>query len=103
PALRPALVLERIRRSYRTGKTMQQDQMRRRVLHDCRVKLNRAAEHFAALEPRVAAFIREHPCDAIVESDWLVGEHVVKAQHPTALRAAEWAVQIGDCIHNVRA
>jgi hypothetical protein len=73
------------------------------TLDDCRAKLRRAKEHFQVIEGQIRSFLEPNPYRIVVERP-AQRQYVVRiANEPPAIPAEDWALIIGDCVHNIRA
>ena len=72
------------------------------TLKGCRAKIRRAKVHFDTIEREVTAFLKNHPYRVTIERPT---EHqfIVRSDDPPAVPTDDWAVIIGDCVHNLRA
>jgi len=71
-------------------------------LEGSRAKLRRAKEHLEAVEGKINAFLEPQPYKIILERP-AEGLFVIRiANEPPPLPSEEWALVIGDCVHNMR-
>jgi hypothetical protein len=63
--------------------------------------LRRAREHFNALDEKIRAFFEQNPYPVIVERA-AKDLYVVRANNLPKIPSDEWALIIGDCVHNLR-
>jgi hypothetical protein len=72
-------------------------------LFGCRVKIGRAQHHLDTLREHIEAFLEGHRYVVHAEPDTERGCYVARLKNPPAIPAPEWALMIGDCVHNARA
>jgi hypothetical protein len=68
----------------------------------CRAKLGRARSHFEALASRVGNFFARQRYIVSVERHDDGKQYIARLVKPPEIPAIEWALLIGDCIHNAR-
>jgi hypothetical protein len=71
-------------------------------LAGARAKRARAQHHFDDLQGRVEPFFQNYHCDTEVAPDPGRSRFVVRLVNPPPIPEIEWAVIIGDCVHNLR-
>jgi len=71
-------------------------------LFGCRAKIGWAQHHLDTLKAHVEAFLEGHRYVVIAESDAERGCYVARLKNPPPIPATEWALMIGDCVHNAR-
>jgi hypothetical protein len=72
-------------------------------LDGCRAKIRRAQAHLDTLERRITNFVHPNPYRLVQQRDVGRGALVASIAEAPALPVEEWAVIIGDCVHNLRA
>lgn len=75
---------------------------RRPSIIGAQAKIDRAAQHLRALEQLVGAFFAEKPFSLAVEPDAVRSRQIIRLQHTRPVPSTEWALIIGDCVHNMR-
>jgi hypothetical protein len=65
-------------------------------------KRARAQTHFDAVEQSIRSFLDGEPYPIVIEASPHDGRYVFKLHEPRPLPAQEFALGIGDCIHNLR-
>lgn len=71
------------------------------ILDESRAKLGRAYQHFKSLEDQITSFLEAKPYRVAIEnpSD---GRYVFRLDNAPEIPAKEWALMVGDCVHNLR-
>ena len=72
-------------------------------LFACRAKVGWAQHHLDTFKGHVETFLKGHQYLAIGEPDAERGCYVARLKNPPPIPATEWALMIGDCVHNTRA
>lgn len=76
--------------------------MRPDALRGCRAKLVRAGQHADELGKRKTAFLEAAPTTITADSSSFPGFLIQTVQIPASIPDLEWAVLIGDALHNER-
>ena len=71
-------------------------------LRGCRAKIEWARRHFDTFRRHADAFFALNPYVAVVRSDRGGSRYLVRIQNPPTMPGDEWALLIGDCVHNLR-
>ncbi len=71
-------------------------------LDGSRAKLRRASQHLEALKREADSFFEANLYRIAVEPEIDELHYVARVKDPPALPSSEWALTIGDCIHNLR-
>src|SRR5215467_14021897 len=71
-------------------------------LRGCRAKIERSQHHFDTLKQRIDDFSARNSFGAIVKGDPDGTRYVARVQNPPTIPSVEWALLIGDCVHNLR-
>jgi len=71
-------------------------------LRGCRAKIEWARRHFDTFKGHVDTFFAQNPYVAAVRSDPEGSRYLVRIQNPPRMPSDEWALLIGDCVHNLR-
>src|SRR6266511_1608259 len=72
------------------------------TLEGCRAKIRRAKVHFEAVEHEITTFLENHPYRVTFDHP-AEDLFIVRSYDPPAVATDDWAVIIGDCVHNLRA
>lgn len=72
-------------------------------LFGCRAKIGWAQHHLDTLKADIKTFFEGHRYVVHAEPDTERGCYVARLKNRPAIPATEWALMIGDCVHNARA
>jgi hypothetical protein len=72
------------------------------TLKDSRAKLRRAQEHFDMLKGQIDTFLEAKPYRVVVDPP-VDDLFIVRLDNAPDIPAEDWALIIGDCVHNLRA
>jgi hypothetical protein len=72
-------------------------------LFGCRAKIGWAQHYLDTLEQHVESFLEGHRYAVLGEPDAERGCYVARLKNPPTIPAPDWALMIGDCVHNARA
>jgi hypothetical protein len=68
----------------------------------CRAKIGWAQRHFDTLKTYIDDFSARNKHVVVVESDAQGLRYLARVKNPPTIPAVEWALLIGDCVHNLR-
>jgi hypothetical protein len=66
------------------------------------LKIDRAKEHFAALDTEIRAWVGTNPMAIVKEKDAEGRRHTVLAEIINPPPLNRWSLIAGDCVHNLR-
>lgn len=75
---------------------------RRPSISGSRAKIGRAFHHFDILKKAVEAFFANKPYSLVIEPDAERSRQIIRLRDTRQAPVGEWALIIGDCVHNLR-